>query len=76
MKPQGTENDLPIKEIELLLKDYLTTNGETEELTLIAEIGQKSPAVKTALKNIGATCRRENGQSSFDYAIYWSFSES
>jgi len=71
MKPKGTENDLPIKEVEALVKDYLQRNGETEDFDLIKAIGQKSPAIATALDNIGAKRRRVNGRSSSDYRIFW-----
>jgi replicative DNA helicase len=65
----GTQKDLPIPVIERLVIEYLQENGESEEHQIICYIGQKSPAVQTALKNVAAQTRQVHKGGC--YETYW-----
>jgi hypothetical protein len=57
----GTKKDLPIFVIERLVIGYLQENGESEEHQIICDIGQKSPSVRTALKNVATQTYQHKG---------------
>jgi len=57
-KPKGTEHDLPLEEVEQLVIDYLSENGESEEMVIAIHVGQKMPTVRTALNRVAVITHR------------------
>jgi len=54
-KPWGMKDNPSQEEADQLVKDYLETNGESEEMLMAAQLGLGMPAVSQSLKRIGAT---------------------
>jgi len=63
--PWGTENDLPIEDVEQLVRDYLSEHGESEEIIIVTNVGQKTPRVKAALNKLAVVTRRTQ------WECYW-----
>jgi len=67
-KPKGTEHDLPLEEVEQLVIDYLSENGESEEMVIAIHLGQKMPTVRTALNRVAVMTHRTR------WECYWKLS--